>query len=313
MPSELFNSIKKNPLLLGSLVIDESLYQNFQEIVENCRKLQQLKIGQLTFLATSSSESIWDGEAHRENTEGSDSSSSEDEEGTFELDVKLIASNLNDLRILHLGSGIQFKRQPVAPPTIEHELSRLEELRICLIRHRLKCDTTRDEWNLRILAQNSTELKRLDLRGCYLKIFSLGWLKTEKLESLHLYYQVPAASILIRWSRTLRYITLVKISSKYRRYRSMGPTNPAEELNACLLSLASAEKDSKLVQIDLHESDCSLEAVKHLIRNCQSLSYIDTLCCETLPEDLRVQITSRPQILDLFDIKSNDCDARTPD
>lgn len=301
---------KRNELLLKTLKIDENLYDNIEEIVENCKKLIHLTIGHKNYPYHDGGE-IWTSEGlsincslstqhtnqPHQQVDQNNLSSSEDED-QFELDIKLIAKKLHELKSLNIGSGVQLKRQPVAPAMLD-ELINLEELRLCPIKIGVRCDRSRDEWNLRTLAQSSTELNKLDLRGCYLKIFSLGWLKTEKLEALHLYYQVPAASILFKWSKTLKYLTLAKVSSKYRTYRSMGPDEPGQELDACLYMLASDDR-SQLLQLDLQESDYSLDALKLVIEKCNMLSYLDTTQSEKLPQNLRVRCESRSKILNLF-------------
>lgn len=287
---------------MTSLVVEEHLYPLIDQITARCTRLSKLRIGYKTY-GFNLDGSIWDGNrsindlvypgaGFRE-----EPGETADEDDEYELDVKLISRNLAELRSLEIGSGLQLARQPVAPPFL-NELTLLEDLRICPLRQGVLCDRSRDEWNLRILAQSSVELRRIDLRGCYLKILSLGWLKTEKLEALHLYYQVPAASVLSRWSKQLRYVTLAKISTKYRTYRSMGPVSPAQELDACLMCLSVP--DSELIQIDVHESDCSIEPLKTLIDRAKKLNYIDTLRCNTLHERYRVRLIERQQILNLF-------------
>lgn len=288
------------------MTVDKSLYTNIEEICVNCKNLLHLKIGHQECKFDSLGR-IWDGKESLNTSdpsydstgsEDSDDSQDEDFDEEFELNVKHIASNLNQLRSLHINSGIQLERQPVAPASLD-ELTCLEELRLCSLRPGINCDNTRDEWNLRKLAQSSTRLRILDLRGCYLKILSLGWLKTEQLEALHIYYQVPAASVLSKWRCRLKYLTLAKISTRYKTYRSMGPVNPGEELDACLRSLATAE-NSQLLQLDLQESDCSLDSLVALLTSCKSLHYIDTRRCEKLPQRMQVRCVNQQEIKTLL-------------
>lgn len=295
------HQIRRSPLLLKSLVIDEHLYEHLEEIACNCRRLLQLQIGR-TNLKSNHNGEIWNGQESincLEYTGISDElEESDDDEEQFELDVKLIANYFHDLKKLYIGSGLQLKRQPVAPPTLD-QLTQLEELQICPLKPGVRCDRSRNEWNIRVLAQSSKVLKRLDLRGCYLKILSLGWLETDQLEALHLYYQVPAVSVLFKWSRTLKYLTLARISHRYRAYRSMGPDKPHEELDACLINLASVD-ESQLTQLDLQESDCSYEAIKFLALNCKRLSYLDTRDCCKLNRRFRNQLMTRESIISIF-------------
>lgn len=296
---------RKNPLLLRSLFVDETLYSHLDEITYNCKKLLQLKIGRQK-CKNHTNGSIWDGEDSINDLVESgisvNSNSSDDEsldgEGDFELDAKLIATNLNDLQVLHVYSGLTLKKQPVAPPTLDQQLH-IRELVLCPLSERVKIDRSRDEWNLRILAQSSESLEILDLRGCHLKILSLGWLKTEQLKALHLFYQVPAASVLSRWIDTIKYLTLSKISTHHKSYRSLGPEKPGEELDACLLSLASS-RESQLSQIDLKESDCSLNSLMSLIGNCKLLNYVDTRDCELLPQNFQIVCRSIEEIQSVY-------------
>lgn len=297
--------IKKNPLLLKSLTVDETLYSRLDEITYNCKKLLHLKIGHQKCKVHREGQ-VWDGtESINDSIQsrisgGNDSSDNEslDGEGDFELDAKLISANLPELQVLHIHSGLTLQRQPVAPPTLD-ELLRIKELVLSPLSERVSIDRSRDEWNLRILAQSSTSLEILDLRGCYLKILSLGWLKTRQLKALHLFYQVPAASVLNRWIDTLKYLTLSRISTRFKPYRSLGPENPGEELDACLLSLASTNT-SQLLQIDLRESDCSLTPLVSLVSNCKLLNYIDTRDCEKIPQDFQVICNSKDEIQSVF-------------
>lgn len=296
---------KKNPLLLKSLFVDESLYSNLDEIIHNCKKLLKLKIGHQK-CKNRTDGVIWDGEESINDLveleiSGSANPSdveSLDGEGDFELDAKLIAANLHDLQVLHIYSGLTIKNQLVAPPTLD-QLLKIRELVICPVSEQVRIDRSRDERNLRILAQSSNMLEVLDLRGCYLKIFSLGWLKTERLKALHLFYQVPAASVLSRWIDTIEYLTLSKISTRYKSYRSLGPERPGEELDACLLLLASSNS-SRLLQVDLKESECSLSSLLPLVRNCKLLSYLDIRDCRMIPQNFRTVCKSKEEIQMVF-------------
>lgn len=291
----------KKPFLLRSLVVDEELYGNLDEIVGNCKKLLHLKIG-IPKSKTNPNGALFDGrhsindlfELHEDDSSDNESL---DGEGSFELDVKLISSNLHLLESLHINSNLTLKRQPVAPPTLD-ELLKLKELVLNPLTERVNIDRSRDEWNLRVLGQSSVELEILDLRGCYLKIFSLGWLKTDKLKALHLFYQVPAASVIARWVKSLRFLTLAKVSKRYRTYRNLGPEKPGEELDACLEVLAT--NDSQLLQIDLRESDCTLNSLLTLINTCGHLSYVNTQNCEKLPENLQVVCQSPEEVSRIF-------------
>lgn len=300
------HAVRKNPLLLKSLTVTDELLPNIEDILTNCKKIVHLRIGHIRHELDDDGP-IWDGNKSTNDgpllaaglpvVDDSDEDAS-DEDDEHELDVKLIASNLNELKTLHIGSGLQLCRQPIAPPTFE-QLLQLEILSLCPIRPLIRSDRSRDEWNLRILAQSSEVLRVLDLRGCYLKIFSLGWLKTKKLQSLHLFYQVPAASVLVRWSTSLKYLTLVRVSVRYKCYRSMGPERPGEELDACINSLAMCE-DSKLEQLDLRESDCSLAPLRLLVSKCRRLTYLDTRGCSHLPSELQDQFIDSTEILEHF-------------
>lgn len=302
-----FQPIKKNPLLLRSLVLDEELYEHFEEIACNCKRLLHLEVGHVKCKHHLDG-SIWNGQESINCDEFLESEASiisddelddsESEEGQFELDVRLISQNLHELKSLHINSCLQLKRQSVAPPTLD-DLTDLEDLRMCPLKPGIRCDRSRDEWNLRTLAQNSSVLRVLDLRGCYLRILSLGWLKTQQLEALHLYYQVPAVSVLFKWSKTIKYLTLAKISHRYKAYRSMGPDKPDEELDACLICLGSVD-DSQLTQLDIQGSDCSLGPLKTLILCCGELSYLDTRNCSKLEEKFKVRLTDRQSILTTF-------------
>lgn len=305
--SHYYQQIKKNPLLLKSLSVDGTLYSRLDEITHNCKKLLHLKIGHQKCRIHPDGQ-IWDrkesindsiqSRISRENDSSDDESF--DGEGDFELDAKLISANLPELQVLHIHSGLTLQRQPVAPPTLD-ELLQIRELVLSPLSERVNIDRSRDEWNLRILAQSSNNLEILDLRGCYLKILSLGWLKTRQLKALHLFYQVPAASVLTRWIDTLKYLTLSKISTRYKSYRSLGPENPGEELDACLLSLASTIT-SQLLQVDLQESDCSLTPLVSLISSCKLLNYIDTRGCEKIPRNFQVICNSKEEIQSVFKI-----------
>lgn len=290
---------KKNTLLVRSLTVDEKLVDNLEDILFNCTELTELKI--LSSIGNKNIESawlIWDGNRSTNEFESFTSfeeDSDDDDGGQMEVDPKVIATNSRKLKHLSIGPNVQLKRQPNAPPT-------LDQLR-CLERLDLHCgsgcDRSRDEWNLRVLCQSSQNLTHLDLRGCYLKIFSLGWLITENLQVLHLYYQVPAASVFSKWTKSLKYLTLAKISKQYKRYRSMGPEKPGEELDACLMELATTT-ECPLVQLDLQCSDCSLDSIKLLIDNCKNLNYLDTSDCSNLPPNFRVRCTQRENITRRF-------------
>lgn len=295
----------RNTHLLKSFAITEELFPRIEEIVANCTKLVELKIGNIPQYCLNADGSIWDGSTaisdelllhEPDDSDDEDVHSHNEEE--YELDLKLLASNLHELKSLHIGSGLEFSRQPVAPPTLE-QLLQLETLSLCPIEGRILCDTSRDEWNLRVLAQSSRQLKTLDLRGCYLRILSLGWLKTEILQSLHMFYQVPAASVLAKWSNSLKYLTLARVSARYKSYRSYGPERPGEELDACLSVMAKSEQ-SKLEQLDLRGSDCTLAPLRQLISKCRLLVYLDTRDCAELPSQLRDQFKSSTEILERF-------------
>lgn len=308
------HAVRKNPLLLRSLTVSDELLPNIEDILVNCKKLIHLKIGHINYELQGI---IWDGIVSINDqplavqqqvidiSEDEDALSHEEyddddeDQGEFELDPKLIAVNLHKLKNLHIGSGLQLSRQPMAPPTLE-QLLQLETLSLCpLGSQRRNCDKSRDEWNLRILAQSSEALKNLDLRGCYLKIFSLGWLRTRVLQSLHLFYQVPAASVLDKWSGSLKYLTLARVSSRYRSYRSMGPVEPGQELDACLHCLAMSEH-SELEQLDVQESDCTLAPLRLLVSKCRRLAYLDTRGCTYLPSDLQAQFSDSTEIMEHF-------------
>lgn len=193
------------------------------------------------------------------------------------IDTRVLAAHLSSIVKLEIGPGVELVKLNHAPPML-NDLKNLEELTIStcvnhISHYTCDCDYTRDEWSLRILAQNSRRLRYLDVRGCFLKIMSLGWLKTERLEELHMFHQVPAASILAQWYRTLKVLTLSHVSRATRSMRSMGPTDPREELDACLYTLS---RFPKLRLLDLKGSEHSLDALQAVIDNTKSVESIQT-------------------------------------
>lgn len=220
-------------------------------LAKHCKQLTHLELG----ILEQGDETI---KQNEDDSDSDGSSSSDDEDQTQCIDAKFISANFLHLKVFSCYS-FEFTRHTAAPAVLT-EMIDLRELRLPILKG---CDQTRDEWTLRTLAQSSTRLIHLDARGCFLKVFSLGWLTTNKLRSLHLHYSVPSSAILKRWSSSLVYLTLSKVSEKYREHRSQGPPNPAPELDACLETLACAET-SKLKYLDLSESDCGYLPVRYV-------------------------------------------------
>lgn len=302
---------KKSHFVRSLTLQKQEDYAMIPQLELNCPNLSQLVLGFKSIEYHENSGVIWDGsksinefqhtQPSRDDLADEDDESDEEIE-QFELNVEQIASNLRNLKSLQINSGLQMLRQPVAPPILD-QLPELIELRLSPITPDILCDTSRDERNLRILAQSSKKLTKLDVRGCYLKIFSLGWLSTETLEALHVYYQVPAASVLHKWSRTVKYLTLARVSEEYKAFRCQGPAQPGEELDACITMLSSID-DCPLEQLDLQESDCSLDPLISIVKNLKNLHYLDTQLCKKLPSCYRKRIVSRSQLLDLFSFES---------
>lgn len=303
-----------NSLALKSLKLTDDIDINQIEFIsQNCPNLIKLIIGKAG-LPFHEDGSIWNGQTSINDTEANiydiqseSNNDSEEDDGmsmedstTCEFDARLIASNLPNLEVIHITCGLELTRQKLSPPRLG-QLCKLKELRLCPIDRDIKVENSFDERNIRILAQDSNELIRLDLRGAYLGIFTLGWLNTEKLESLHIFSQVPTSSILHKWAKTLRYLTLAAISPKNAKFRSLGPKDPTEEIDSCI-NLFGVLDGMILEQLDLQGSQFSPECLKKLIWNCKKLSYLDTRCCYQLNTSKRARFTRRENIISSFGV-----------
>lgn len=290
-------SLGKKSLAVKSLSLSADDCYNFKKynIALNCKNLVNLYLGQDLCALHDSTGAIWDG--FKSINDYPEEWEAFSDIGDMLLDVKDIA-DIHTLESIHINHGVQLKSLNINPPKLE-QLTILKDLRLCPIGPSSPIDFSRDERNLRVLAQSSKKLKILDIRGCYLRIFSLGWLETEHLEALHVFYQVPAVSILFKWGKCLKYLTLSKIARNHSTFRSYGPIEPGEELDACLEMLASIS-DSPLQQLDVRKSDCTIKPVIALVKNCKKLEFLDTQNCKKIPKKYRLRCTSRSQILNLF-------------
>lgn len=290
----------KNALSLKTFKVDESIHERLEEICKYCKNLEQLTIGRQAFNPVNPDGSIWaPGQAELSDFDSEDESDSETDR-LPKVDAKVISENLRRLKKLEIGTEFELKEPLVDPPVLD-ELPVLEDLRMSPLRPEIFLDKTRNERNLRILAQHSKNLKILDIRGCYLRsVLSLGWLTTQKLEALHVWYHVPATSVLSTWAPTLKYLTLARVNSKYDWCRGQGPNDPTEELNACLEMLGSCQR-SKLQQLSLDRSSYSLKSLLKIVKGCRNLEYLDTKFCYLLPDELQKIFDSNSTIRQSFE------------
>lgn len=309
--------LRKNPLLLKRLTLTNHLLNDIkavdnliEDVIVNCKELTHLKLGYFwRGRETYKGGAIWN---------GSDTISDPDirywdEDGPLfeqpkilnemlELDPKLIATNLHKLVSLKIGPYLTLT-SPQNEPPILNELLNLEELAVFWPNHHTVNFKDR---SIRTLAQNSEKLRILDLRSYILGIFTLDHLKTEVLEALHVRWRAPAASVLSRWAHTLRYLSLLSINSQIQKHFCRPPDEPDipydaryEWVDNCLRSLIEVDGESKLEQLDIQRSVCSLDILKLLVKKCKRLTYLDTRG-SSLPDGWQGQFTSSAEILQHF-------------